>query len=136
LGISKAVEMNFILYIKCTEKQDFSYANPFLETIDVKKIAADFLDIDNFSSTELVESALKALEKSDKCAVIIDIQTNTELPNLYKIIYYLIDHSEKCLVFLQGKHLNLEKILRTEPEIFNHDMTGFEIQNKIIAFLK
>ena len=136
MGISKAVEMNFILYIKCTEEQDFSYANPFLETIDVKKIAADFLDIDNFSSTELVESALKALEKSDKCAVIIDTKTNTELSNLYKIVYYLVDHPEKCLVFLQGKHLNLEKILRTEPEIFNQDMAGFEIQNKIISFLK
>lgn len=136
MGISKAVEMNFILYIKCTEKQDFTYVNPFLEAIEVKKIAADFLDIDNFSSTELIESALKALDKSDKCAVIIDIQTNTKLSNLYKIAYYLVDHPEKCLIFLQGKHLYLEKILRTEPEIFSQDLTGFEVQNKIIAFLK
>ena len=128
--------MNFILYIKYTEEQDFQYHNAFLETIDIKKIPADFLDLDNFSAPDLFESALKALQQSDKCCVIIDVHANKELSAFYKIIYYMIDNPGKCLVFLNGDHPNLEKILGSEPSIFNKDKTGTEIQNRIISFLK
>jgi hypothetical protein len=121
MSISKAGTMNFILYIKCTDQQDFSYSNPFYETLKGKIKNADFLDLDNFSEAELIDYALKAITEADKSCIVFDFQSGNDNKRFLPLATFLADHPKKKYVFLNGSDPFLNKLLFPQENFSYHN---------------
>ena len=113
--------MNFILYIKCTDQQDFSYSNPFYDTLKEEVKNADFLDLDNFSGNELIDYAIKAITEADKACVVFDFLSGNDSKRFLQLATYLADHPQKKYVFVNGNDNLISKLLFPQENLCYHN---------------
>lgn len=128
--------MNFILYIKCTEQEDFSYSNSFLETLRSEIPAADFLDLDNFSEHELIERACKAVELAEKSCLIFQLEKGADAKKFIRLATYLADYPERKLVLVNGKDGVISKLLFPSENSVLHNLPEEEQLILIKKFLE
>ncbi len=122
--------MNFILYIKCTEKQEFSYSNPFFDGLKKEIPNADFLDLDNFSGQELIELTETALQKASKSVVFFEFMDGNSATKFLKLATFLADNPQGKLVFINGIETPIGKLL-FPMEGFSYHALSPENQLKI-----
>jgi hypothetical protein len=102
--------MNFILYIKIVEQQEFVFENP-LAVLQSEGVNADFLDLDNFSDPALLEHSYRALKEAGKICVVFDIRTEKDSARFLQIATYLADHAQKARVYIIGQDKVLCRLL-------------------------
>jgi hypothetical protein len=113
--------MNFILYIKCTEQQDFSYSNPFYDTLKEEIKNSDFLDLDNFSGNELIEFAIKAIREADKSCIVFDFLSGNDSKRFLSLATYIADHPQKKNIFINGTDTLISKLLFPQENFSYHN---------------
>ncbi len=118
--------MNFILYIKCTEEQDFTYLNPFYDTLKKEISNADFLDLDNFSGQDLISMALTAIKTAEKSVILVDILNQNSTSKFIELATYLADHPTKKKVFVNGSDEIISKILFPMENFSYHNLSEVE----------
>jgi hypothetical protein len=136
LSISKDQKMNFILYIKCTDLQDFNYSNPFYDRLKAEIPSSDILDMDNFSGQELIDASLKALKEAGKCSVVFDLQSENTSGRFLSLATYIADHPEKIRVFVNGTDKIVSKIIFPRENFSYHNLPKEELVNIIKEFFK
>ncbi len=127
--------MNFILYIKCTEEQDFSYSNPFYELLEKEIPHADFLDLDNFSGQDLIDMAEKAIKSATKTCVLFNIRSTNSSKRFLKMATELADNPQSKMVFVNGKDEIISKILPVGERFCYHDLSLEEQVSLIRGFI-
>lgn len=132
MSISKAGSMNFILYIKCIDQQDFNYSNPFYDALKKEIKNADFLDLDNFSGTELIDYALKAMTEATKSCVVFDFLSGNDSKRFLSLATSIADHPKHKYVFINGTDPFLTKLLFPQPNFAYHNESK-ERQLELIA---
>jgi hypothetical protein len=132
----KPKEMNFILYIKCTQEQGFSYSNPFYETLKKEISNADFLDLDNFSGQELIDMAESAIKKSSKTSVVFDLGSENVSRKFIKLATFLADEPKGKMVFINGIDDIIYKLLPAQENFCYHNIPMDEQIKKINEFIK
>ena len=118
--------MNFILYIKCTEEQDFTYLNPFYDTLKKEIPNTDFLDLDNFSGQDLISMALAAIKTAEKSVILLDILNQNSTSKFIELATYLADHPTKKKVFINGSDEIISKILFPMENFSYHNLAEAE----------
>lgn len=119
--------MNFILYIKCSEIEDFSYSNSFLELLKKEISDADFLDLDNFSGQELITKAIEGVKKAQKTFIVFDITSPNATQKFIGLATFLADHPNNKNVFINGKDELISKILFPSENFCYHNLSSKEI---------
>lgn len=127
--------MNFILYVKRTEQEEFIYSNSFLQKLRQEISFADFLDLDNFSENELIEQACKAVELAEKCCVIFQLEKGADSKKFIRLATYLADHPEQKLVLVNGKDELISKLLFPQEHFVLYDLLEEEKIKNIRRFL-
>ena len=119
--------MNFILYIKCSEIQDFSYSNPFFEKLKMELPNSEFLDLDIFSGQELITMAIEGVRKAHKTFVLFDIISPNSTQKFIELVTYLADYPENKNVFINGNDQLISKILFPSTNFCYHNESNKDI---------
>ncbi len=127
--------MNFILYVKCIEKEDFGYHNPFYEVLRKEIPNSDFLDLDNFSGRDLINMAETAIQKADKTCIIFDLHTENGSNNFLKLTTYLADNPKDKMVFINGKDGFISKLLPVTIGFSYHELSQEDQLRRIKEFI-
>lgn len=126
--------LNFILYINCTDKEAILYNNGLAEAIKKTDILADFLDLDNFSDSNLINYAKKALEESSKASIFFNIQTNGDSKPFLSLIHFLLDHPTKFIIFVNGSNPTILKMLPSSENFIFHGLTIEQALENVSSF--
>jgi hypothetical protein len=113
--------MNFILYIKCKEQEDFSYSNSFFTSLKEEIKNADFLDLDNFSGSELIDYAVKAITEADKSCIVFDFLSNSDSKSFLPLATTLADNPQNKYIFIQGTDSIVSRLLFPQENFSYHN---------------
>ena len=123
--------MNFILYIKSTEEQDFNYSNPFYDLLKKEIPNTDFFDLDNFSGQDLIDMAAKAIKAADKSSIIFDLEPKSTTNKFLGLATQLADEPERKKVFINGTDSIISKMLFPLENFSYHNLPQQEIVEEI-----
>lgn len=123
-----------LLYIEIIKEPTFDFHKPSLDTLKNTFPKLDTLDLDNHSENYLFDYALSAFQQESQGILYFHIKdTEAQLGKSILLLNKLIKKKQQMLIFLEGNHLMLEKMMKIYPNVYIN-VDNSEIEQKINEF--
>lgn len=123
--------MRLFLHIKITSNQ-YQFSTPPVQLKgDVK-----YFDIDNFSDSVTINTALKALDRTDKLFVFLEAVDNNAIGGITKVLNRLVKLDILNRMIYNGNHLALDKMISRFKNNLILDLDKVEVQKEVDQFFR
>lgn len=105
--------MKAVIYIEVLKEVSFSYENPHLVSLKKEYPDATILDLDNFSTEDVIKNTLRLIEEASIIEVIIRCKDTTcDLGKTPQIFRKLMNKRKVVSLHYEDQHPSLDRLCR------------------------